>query len=115
MTERIDHAAEAQKWIAYSEDLNPEVDYPRIAHAALLATQHATLAAVEQQRIANLIALAGLSAPAGFENETYDARTSALMEGLLDSETVPAVPGYGPAGIDERFFIRPDIRQGLGL
>lgn len=60
MTEntKIDHAAEAQKWIDYSADLNPEVDSARIQHAALLGAQHAALAGVEQQRIANLIALA---------------------------------------------------------
>lgn len=53
----IDHAAEAQKWIDYSGDLNPDVDWPRIAHASTLAATHAALAGVEQQRIANLIAL----------------------------------------------------------
>lgn len=76
---------------------------------------HATLAVAEQLRIANLIALAGLPALAGFENETYDARLEALMAGLLDRREAPAVPGYGPAGIDEHTFIRPEIAEALGI
>lgn len=58
MDDRIDHAAEARKWLEYSADLNPEVDWPRISHASVLAASHAALAAVDQQRIANRIALA---------------------------------------------------------
>jgi hypothetical protein len=115
----MNHAAEARAVLALANrDVSSNVAFQTgelKADMIAVAQVHATLALVEQQRIANLIALAGLSAPAGFENETYDARTSALMEGLLDSETVPAVPGYGPAGIDERTFIRPSIREGLGL
>lgn len=82
---------------------------------ALLAQSAATLALVEQQRIANLIALAGLPKLDGFETEVYDARLEALMEGLLDREEVAAVPGYGPAGIDEQTFIRDDIKKSLRL
>ena len=116
MTERIDHAAEAVSDIRYADEVLADGGDSDVAKAiAAVAQVHATLALVEQHRIANLIALAGLSAPNGFEDETYDTRTAALMEGLLDSETVAAVPGYGPAGIDERVFIRPEIREGLGL
>lgn len=115
MSERIDHVAAAVRDIEYADAVLQEGAEEVALAVAAVGQVHATLALVEQQRIANLIALSGLSAPNGFENETYDARTAALMEGLLDSETVPAVPGYGPAGIDERVFIRPAIREGLGL
>ncbi|MBW1639276.1 hypothetical protein G3H63_09355 [Microbacterium resistens] len=111
MAERLDHAAEAVRLI--EGGIGPSFDQTRDGIA--LAQAHATLALVEQQRIANLIALAALPNVNGFENEVYDARTEALMRGLLDTEAVPAVAGYGPAGIEERVFIRPDIREGLGL
>ncbi|MFF7681491.1 hypothetical protein ACFZA2_01930 [Microbacterium sp. NPDC007973] len=121
MTERIDHVGWAREFVRAAENaFDDEVtttprDEPTVSENIALAQVHATLAFVEQQRIANLIALASLPGTNGFEDAAYDARTAALMEGLLDSETVPAVPGYGPAGIDERVFIRPDIREGLGL
>ncbi|MNY56331.1 hypothetical protein D3C86_1924000 [compost metagenome] len=72
MTERIDHAAESRKWLEYSANLNPEVDWPRISHAAVLAAGHAALAGVEQQRIANLITVAGLVAEGTFGDVGYD-------------------------------------------
>ena len=56
MSTRIDHAAEAEKWLACSADLNPVVDWPRVSHASILAAGHAALAGVEQQRLANVIA-----------------------------------------------------------
>lgn len=112
----IDHVEMARE-LLYGWD--PEGDFKG---AVRIAQVHATLALVEAQResneharIANLVALASMPNINGFENEVYDARTAALMEGLLDAETVPAVPGYGPAGIDEHVFIRADIRKGLGL
>ena len=50
MTERIDHAAKARYWLpAKGDGITPN-------HVAV-AQVHATLALVEQQRIANLIAL----------------------------------------------------------
>jgi len=106
---RIDHAAEAREWI------DIVTKNPGALSGAILAQAEATLALVEQQRIANLIALAGLPKVDGFENEVYDARTEALMGGLLDVEEVAAVPGYGPAGIDSRVLIRPEITKALGL
>lgn len=51
MTERIDHAAEAKAFLGNIEWGNQGGDY--LAAAQL----HATLALVEQQRIANLVAL----------------------------------------------------------
>jgi len=53
MTERIDHAAEARRGLSVLD----APDTILIADALSAAQVHATLALVEQQRIANLIAL----------------------------------------------------------
>lgn len=64
MTERIDHAAEARRWAtsgATPPILPVHAEDPSILGARQIelanAQLHATLALVEQQRIANLIAL----------------------------------------------------------
>ena len=54
MSERIDHAAEAREWI------DAAARHPGATSTAILAQAEATLALVEQQRIANLIALAAM-------------------------------------------------------
>ena len=51
MSGRIDHAAEAREWIAAA------TKYPGAVGSAVLGVAEAILALVEQQRIANLIAL----------------------------------------------------------
>ena len=51
MSEHIDHAAEAREWI------DAAARHPGATSTAILAQAEATLALVEQQRIANLIAL----------------------------------------------------------
>lgn len=123
---RIDHVAEADRLRVLANGYELANGTSESSDAALVvigavangyahAQVHATLALVEQQRIANLIAMAGLPAINGFEGEIQDAATETLMAGLLDSETVAAVPGYGPAGIEEHVFIRPEIREALGL
>lgn len=118
MSAQVDHVAAAKDWIENSvkaqASQQPNNEQLAAAYAAV-GQVHATLALVEQQRIANLIALAGLPKIDGFENEVYDATTEALMKGLVDSQTVAAVPGYGPAGLDQSFFIRPEIQEALGL
>lgn len=54
MSERIDHAAESALCINYAR----ATESPAEAHLSMIHAQvHATLALVEQQRIANLIAL----------------------------------------------------------
>lgn len=59
MSENIDHAAEAQKridWAHEQQGDEGQFDYS-VRDNAILAQANATLALVEQQRIANLIAL----------------------------------------------------------
>lgn len=55
-TERIDHAAKARFWIEREANMN--APYVPSETGFALAQVHATLALVEQQRIANLIELA---------------------------------------------------------
>lgn len=55
MSERIDHAAKAEEWLADAK--RAEVSLAEAVTFADIAQVHATLALVEQQRIANLIAL----------------------------------------------------------
>ncbi len=95
MADRIDHAAEAQKWIEYSADLNPETDWPRVAHASVLATTHAALAGVEQQRIANLIAL-----------EVSNRIDTGIFQTGDEEET--------PWGQQTRLVLTDEIREALG-
>lgn len=70
MTERIDHAAEAIKHRDYAESPGP--GDPQLATNWLISAQvHATLALVEQQRIANLIAIGQFSHDAEDDTRFY--------------------------------------------
>lgn len=51
-----DHKRDAEGMLQYSSDMNPEATPERAMHAVALAQVHATLALVEQQHLANLIA-----------------------------------------------------------
>ena len=59
MADRIDHAAEARKHIEWAHEQQGEKGRfdETVQHNATLAVAEATLALVEQQRIANLIAV----------------------------------------------------------
>ena len=92
MTERIDHAAEAQKHIEWAHEQQGEEGQfeESVQHNATLAVAEATLALVEQQRIANLIALWNLSnaskfnllTSAGVDPEAPDESASIILAGL---------------------------------
>ena len=77
MSERIDHAAIAREQLRTAAPWLSSAGRSDLGQVAnILAAQgHATLALVEQQRIANLIALAagGHGGPTGFEHEAMDA------------------------------------------
>lgn len=94
MTERIDHAAEAQKHIDWAhEQQGQEGQFDEtVQHNATLAVAEATLALVEQQRIANLIAIWGLP--------------DALKRMMITSS------GVDPREADQT---APQIMAGLGL
>lgn len=95
MTDRIDHAAEAVGLLALAVAAQHQGD-PR--HLIATAQVHATLALVDQQRIANLIALAGAS-------DSIRARQQA--------EEVLYQPTPVQAGID--LPLAPDIAAALGI
>lgn len=68
MTERIDHAAEARRVL----DNIPHESLLGNSTALAWGQVHATLALVEQQRIANLITIAGWVADSRAEGVGYD-------------------------------------------
>ncbi|KTS90689.1 hypothetical protein NS183_07860 [Microbacterium testaceum] len=106
MTERIDHAAEARAALKAAQ-MNP-ADADVITDPWLLAAQvHAALAGVEQQRIANRIALASAVAEASRMAGTQGSVLGLLVEevGLFDyPDTEHGTPP-----------LHKDIREGLGL
>lgn len=98
MTERIDHAAEAKKhidWAHEQQKVEGEFDFT-VRDNALIAQAEATLALVEQQRIANILAIACADVgevPLAFRDLARRGLVKAGREG-------------NP---------RDDIREGLGL
>ena len=88
MTQRTDHVAEAQGHIESAHEQQArEGEYEHsVRDNALLAQVHATLALVEQQRIANLIAIyvADGAAESGFISKGFDFGYMAdqIREGL---------------------------------
>lgn len=96
MTDRIDHAAAARRHVEWAHEWQGDegsTDATNIA-TVLLAQTHATLALVEQQRIANLIALT---------QETFAAH-----------EAREALGTFATAKLGEQIGLRPDIAAALG-
>ena len=89
MSERIDHAAEAREWI------DAATRHPGAISTAILAQAEATLALVEQQRIANLIALVAAD-PDGLGRSAYSALA------VMSSDR-------------QRTILDPDIAAALGI
>ena len=89
MSERIDHAAEAREWI------DAAARHPGAISTAILAQAEATLALVEQQRIANLIALVAAD-PDGLGRSAYSALA------VMSSDR-------------QRTILDPDIAAALGI
>lgn len=101
MTERIDHAAEARDSISLAQDDALAEEATSITHA-MIANAEATLALVEQQRIANLIAL----------SQALDGN------GWQAAEPLDAIFAYRNTEPDDEFaglHIRPDIAAALGI
>lgn len=105
MSERTDHAAEAQLIIAHTEG-------KELNRAAVMLTQaqvHATLALTEQQRIANLIELS----KRGYMLE--DPLAELGNEAANALVYVDATTGSQINGPDDIFQVRDDIKKRLGL
>ena len=79
-----DHALEAEKWLEYSGNQNPEID-AKAMHAAALAQGEASLAVAYELRTANLIAAlsAGYLLGHDHEDEAWDVeiRTRLGLDG----------------------------------
>lgn len=104
MTDRIDHAEKARTELDFLHEWMAEegqTDATQLA-SAIEAQVHATLALVEQQRIANIIALTRI------ETENQATPTDALD--ALYSREEPT--GWGQ---DVSLHTRPEIMKGLGL
>ena len=99
MTDRIDHAAEAQKVLAM-----PASVWGSPSEMLAGAQVNATLAIVEQLRIGNLIALGYGDSEAGTDQARSDARV-ALVEWHAHED--PEMGGWPE--------IRPDIAAALGI
>lgn len=94
MSDRIDHAAVAREYIASAI---AAVTAAPAGTGALLAQAHATLALVEQARIANLVALGyGHTSPSG--DVVGEARRALVERRLAD-----------------RHQLRPDVAAALGI
>ena len=76
-----------------------------------LAQVHATLALVEQQRIANLAALASLAGRDEDVHEEVAAAAYGALNAMIRYQDVP----NGHAGPDEVAALRPDIAAALGI
>lgn len=104
MTERIDHAAEARIHIdwAHEHQEREGITERTVTDTALLAQAEATLALVEQQRIANLIAL----------SQALDGN------GWQAAEPLDAIFAYRNAEPHDEFaglHLRPEIAAALGI
>ena len=100
MPDRIDHAAEAQRFLAKSTSV-----WGSPSDVLAGAQVHATLAIVEQLRIGNLIALGGYGdSEAGTDQARSDAR-AALVEWHAHED--PEMGGWPE--------IRPEIAAALGI
>ena len=92
MSDRIDHAAEAVALLNLAAATQHQGD-PR--HLIAASQVHATLALVEQQRIANLVALT---------KNTFAAH-----------EAREALSTFATAKLGEQIGLRPDIAAALGI
>ena len=97
MTDRIDHAAEARKHIDWAHDWQErEGDTEEAGLAtAVLAQAHATLALVEQARIANLVGL--------------------LKDTFASHQALEALSDVATAQSGQLISLRPDIAAALGI
>ena len=97
MTDRIDHAAEARKhidWAHEEQSVEGSWEYS-VRDYAVLAQTHATLALVEQSRIANLVGL--------------------LKDTFASHQALEALSDVATAQSGQLISLRPDIAAALGI
>lgn len=104
----IDHTLEALglRQLASSTDHGPSA-----ANLIAAAQVHATLALAEQQKVANLIALAKL---AGREEDVHEEVAEVAYEALNALVRLKVVPN-GHMDPNEVTVLRPDIAAALGI
>lgn len=104
MTDRIDHAALAAQMAR--DALSTSRSGAQVIAGMLAATAqaHATLALVEQQRVANLIALAGSRNPILREQVAEDA-----------AEALATFHEHADLALGGWHEVRPDIAAALGI
>ena len=108
---RIDHATEARTLLtqSYAFTSSDMVLHTGETKADVIAQAHvhATLALVEQQRIANLIAMASMA---------DDDSKHEVAAGVLGHEAVWTLATTKMIGPDDEFeIVRPDIAAALGI
>ena len=97
MTDRIDHAAEARKhidWAHEEQSVEGSWEYS-VRDYALIAQAEATLALVEQARIANLVGL--------------------LKDTFASHQALEALSDVATAQSGQLISLRPDIAAALGI
>ena len=107
MTERIDHAARSRSRMEKTLSSYETGEDAGAIVVALAALNDATLALVEQQRIANLIALASMAGD--------DSKHEAIA-GALGNEAVWTLATTKMIGPDDEIeIVHPDIAAALGI
>lgn len=109
----VNHVLESRAWLASAQHVSTTTGSARVDIG--IAQAHATLALVEQQRVANLIALTALAGNVGIQQGEFDEGAELASQGLhalIQYERTPATPWSGP---DEYPVVRSEIRQALGL
>ena len=101
MTDRIDHAAEAVALLNLAAAAQHQGD-PR--HLIAAAQVHATLALTEQQRVGNLIALAGPRNPILRDQVAEDA-----------AEALATFHEHADLALSGWHEVRPEIAAALGI
>ena len=111
MTDRIDHASRSRRRMEQTLSSYETGEDAGAIVVALAALNDATLALVEQQRIANLVALASLAGRDEDVHEEVSAAAYGALNALISYQDVP----NGHAGPDEVAVLRPDIAAALGI
>ena len=108
MSKRINHVAKACLYIEWATEWQRGVGSTAATETthALIAQTHATLALVEQQRIANLIALANAH-HASKSYDDFEVARHAAVYALIDYRW------HGPD--DVRPIVHPNISAALGI